>query len=519
MDPVYKFLLCLKYLRTRYLAFVCIVSVMLGVATLIVVNSVMSGFSNKLMDRLHGVLSDVVIETDRSGGFEMSADEINAAIQASPVGKHVEATAPTVEVMALLQFYARDRRGNKIPIMKHVKLIGIDPEDHAKVGRFKEYLKRQRNVDKPNFDLTAEARDRMNYHRWLGDWDPTEQPRPNAFVPPNIIPPADTPKVVVVSPPLSASAFREVGIVVPPMPIIPAPEVPAGPPPRLSGVILGYSLAHYRYKDPETGITEEIKLLAEGDDVFLATVGSTGMKPVYSTFVVADYFHCEMSEYDSSFVYIPRSELQQLRAMGDRVNNIQIRLKPEAAADEKLVHEVIIPELQKLFQPGEAQVRSWQQHQGPLLEAIEIERSILNILLFLIVGVSGFSVLAIFSMIVAEKTRDIGVLKSLGASSRGIMTIFLSYGFTLGLIGSLLGTLLGYLLTTYINEIEEVLTMISGRQIFDRGIYYFDKIPTNIEGVMLAAVNIGAVGTSIVFSVLPAIRAARLNPVRALRFE
>jgi lipoprotein-releasing system permease protein len=226
-----------------------------------------------------------------------------------------------------------------------------------------------------------------------------------------------------------------------------------------------------------------------------------------------------MSEYDSSFVYAPRAELQQLRAMGNRVNSFQIRLKPDAAGDPKLVHEVIIPELQKLFRPGEAQVRSWQQHQGPLLEAIEIERSILNILLFLIVGVSGFSVLAIFSMIVSEKTKDIGILKSLGASSRGIATIFLSYGLTLGLIGSMLGTGLGYLLTIYINEIEQALTVVTGRQIFDRGIYYFDEIPTNIEDVMLILVNIGAIGTSVLFSVLPAWRAARLHPVRALRFE
>ena len=127
---MYKFLLCFKYLRTRYLAFVCIVSVMLGVATLIVVNSVMSGFSHKLQNRLHGILSDVMIETDRADGLPEPPDAIVARVMASSVGKYVEATSPTVEVMALLQFQVRNRHtGERIPITKHVRMIGV-PSTH-----------------------------------------------------------------------------------------------------------------------------------------------------------------------------------------------------------------------------------------------------------------------------------------------------------------------------------------------------------------------------------------------------
>ena len=92
-------------------------------------------------------------------------------------------------------------------------------------------------------------------------------------------------------------------------------------------------------------------------------------------------------------------------------------------------------------------MQSWEQQQGPLLSAIDIERGILNILLFLIVGVAGFGVLAIFSMIVSEKYRDIGVMKALGASSQGIMSIFLGYGLLLGIVGCVAGTLLGLFIT------------------------------------------------------------------------
>ncbi len=86
---MYKLLLCLRYLRTRYLAFVCIVSVMLGVATLIVVNGVMSGFSTKLKDRLHGILADVLVQTERDGGFDEPPAAMVRRIEESPAGRSV----------------------------------------------------------------------------------------------------------------------------------------------------------------------------------------------------------------------------------------------------------------------------------------------------------------------------------------------------------------------------------------------------------------------------------------------
>ena len=513
MDPVYKLLLCMKYLRTRYLAFVCIVSVMLGVATLIVVNSVMSGFSNKLKDRLHGILSEVMIETERSEGFDESPEEMMARIKASSVGQHIESMSPTVEVFALLQFQVRDKSGRKVPITKHVRMVGVDAEKHAKVGRFAEYLVRQKNSPSPDFNLTKEALERFEHNQWVGAWDPFAHDPKQLELP--IIPQAP----IAANDPVNR--FREKGIILPEQPIFPAPKpvIPEAEPPRLPSVILGYSIAHHRWTDPVTNVSEEYQLLRPGDDVFLMTYNSSGIRPAYSTFAVCDYFKCEMSEYDNSFVYVALDELQRLRGMNNRVNSIQMKLKPEVASDTQYVHGTIIPELQKLFGPTEGRVVSWQQHQGPLLEAIDVERGILNLLLFMIVGVSGFSVLAIFSMIVAEKYRDIGIMKSLGASDQGVMAIFLSYGLMLGLVGCGLGTILGLAITVYINEIEGFLTMLTNQQIFDRKIYYFDKIPTNIEAMTVGLVNFGAILISVAFSVLPALRAARLHPVRALRFE
>ena len=140
-------------------------------------------------------------------------------------------------------------------------------------------------------------------------------------------------------------------------------------------------------------------------------------------------------------------------------------------------------------------------------------------LLFLIIAVAGFGILAIFYMIVVEKTRDIGILKSLGASSSGVMAIFLSYGLALGIVGSSAGVILGLLFVHYINEIEDVLSWFTGRKVFDEKIYFFFEIPTYVNPWMVISVALGAIGIAVLASILPARRAASLHPVRALRFE
>src|SRR6186713_1773180 len=122
---MYKLLLCWRYLRTRYLAMVCIVSVMLGVATLIVVNSVMAGFSTKLRDRLHGLLSDVIVEAIDFEGFP-DAEGHMRRIRESPIGQHIAAMSPTVEMFAMLQ-YSIHTPYRDATVTKPVRLIGIDP--------------------------------------------------------------------------------------------------------------------------------------------------------------------------------------------------------------------------------------------------------------------------------------------------------------------------------------------------------------------------------------------------------
>ena len=236
---------------------------------------------------------------------------------------------------------------------------------------------------------------------------------------------------------------------------------------------------------------------------------------------VVDLYESKMSEYDASLAFMPLEALQNLRGMFDAqqnvryVTSIQIKLKP--GTDLNAVRD----RLQSRFPVKEYpyRIQTWRDMQGPLLAAVQLETTILNILLFLIIAVAGFGILATFYMIVVEKTRDVGILKALGAPSRGVMSIFLGYGFSLGLVGSGVGLGLGLLFVRYINEIAAGLERVTGRPIFDPTVYYFREIPTIVSVHMVVGVMAGAVVIAVLASVLPARRAARLHPVEALRYE
>jgi lipoprotein-releasing system permease protein len=475
---LYKLLLCWRYLLTRYLALVCIISVMLGVATLIVVNSVMAGFSTKLRDRLHGLLSDVVIEADNCIGMD-GYDDLMDAIRKDPfLNERIDAMTPTLEIFAMVQFSF-----NGHPFMRPVHLIGIDPEGRARVGGFGEHLLLAKDKAHPTFRLGADGYERfLMHHPWHGMQMPQAQPKA----------------------PLPGEK--------------PDPDAPdwANQPDAIpERIILGYSIAHYPNPDstPEKP-QPDIRTLQPGDEVILTTVSGAKLVPVNARFVVSDYIKTEMSDYDSNYVFVSLEYLQRLRTMEGRATSIQIRLKDYHDA------RAVVEHLKKNQCAGQRlMVMTWEEKQGPLLSAIAVEKGLLNVLLFMIILVAGFGILAIFSMIVVEKTRDIGILKALGASNGGVMKIFLAYGLLLGMVGAFCGTGLGVLITVYINKIEHFLTVTTGQEIFSRKTYYFSEIPTDIQPLSLVLVNVGAIGIAVLFSVMPALRAAMLHPVRALRYE
>ena len=503
---MYKLLLCWRYLRTRYIALVSIISVTLGVATMIVVNSVMEGFTSEMQNRIHGIISDVVFEVRSSDGAPDSAWHMEEIRKVA--GDDIEAMAPVVRTMGVVSIPC-DGEWITHPVM----VVGIDEKLQGSVGDFSRYLQHPANRKQMSFELReggydvrdhqagpdAPERPRMGGAGW---GHRRKAARRNGFQREYLKPenPDAQPAPLPSDDPFAPYQTKE---------NLFDPEKD-----QHTGVVLGFAMATY----PQDG---ENKFLAlPGDDVRL-TFPTVGQPPkgTSDNFTVVDLYESKMSEYDSQFVFVPIRDLQRLRGMIDpstqigNFNLIQIKLKPGVDGNQ------VRDKLRAAFRPTMYTTYTWRDNQGPLLQAVEMETAILNILLFLIIAVAGFGILAIFYMIVVEKTRDIGILKSLGAPGRGIMGIFLAYGLLLGLVGSGVGMGLGLLFVYYINEIAKGLGWLTGRPVFDPSIYYFYKIPAIVVPQTLTWIVFGALGIAVAASILPARRAARLHPVEALRNE
>jgi len=518
---MYKLVLCWRYLCTRYIAFASIISVTLGVMTMIIVNSVMSGFSSEMQGRIRGIICDVVFE---SGTLEGMRDPDWHIEQIKRIaGDDIEGMTPICVVPAMLSYQWRGTW-----VTNQVQVIGIEEKSQSRVSDFAKYLQHPANRQDMSFDLREDgfdtrdhladgptkeredmrragwgnrrrmARELAEQERMLKSTAPAVTPIGSTVPPPEPFAPRQTP-----SDPFARQPFPE--------------QVKMFDPSKEqnAGVVMGIAMSNYRKADGE----EHFRVLP-GEDVQL-TFPTAGAPPkaVSDKFTIVDFYESKMLEYDSMFIFMPIKELQRQRGMIDPstgvgyVNAIEIKLRP--GADGNAVRD----KLKAAFAPGIYRVETWRDKQGALLSAVQMETTILNILLFLIIAVAGFGILAIFYMIVVEKTRDIGILKSLGASGRGVMGIFLTYGLSLGLVGSGAGLTLGLLFVHYINPIADCLGWMMGRPLFNPEIYYLYRIPTIVFPETVAWIVAGALGIAMMASVLPALRAARLHPVEALRYE
>ena len=411
-------LLCWRYLRTRYIAMASVVSVMLGVATMIVVNSVMAGFSAKMRERLHGVLADIVVESRDLDGFRNFEEVMSRIKQVG--GDDVMAMAPTMQTPAILKFNFRG-----LPVTQPIVLIGIRPEERAKTGDFAEYLidDRGRKVP-PSFAVSESIRKNSPRQRML---DSIEDP--------------DIRKIYAEEHPEGMEVGRA----------------------RLGDLSLATRWPTRTFRESTIASSRPARR-----STWSSRRRATPPKATSDQLPVMAYFKSGMSEYDSSHVYMPLERLQEMRLLlGDptknqgAINQIQIRARPGVELDDLAGRiELAVEELS----PSRFIVNTWERKQGPLLAAVAVEQGILNLLLFFIIAVAGFGILAIFSMIVVEKTRDIGVLKALGASTAGVRGIFLGYGLSLGIVGSGVGMIGGLLFVHYINPIEDLLSKLTGRQ-------------------------------------------------------
>ncbi len=270
----------------------------------------------------------------------------------------------------------------------------------------------------------------------------------------------------------------------------------------------GVELLRISPGDPETDPESFIK---NGEKVVLVAIKGwdrINVKP----FIVTGKFQSGMYDVDKNYIYIPLKVAQELVGMKDSITGISVKLDDYKNAPS--VRNRLQRELGLSFY-----VQTWEEARETFLKAVALERRVMAFILFFIIIVAGFNILAILTMIVYEKSKDIGILKALGATPNGIMSIFLLNGLFIGLFGAATGTGLGLAFINRINWIERVVYKYLGWRPFPPEVYYFNEIPTAVDIKSIIIIVSFSIACGVLFSIYPASKAARLNPIETLRYE
>ena len=255
------------------------------------------------------------------------------------------------------------------------------------------------------------------------------------------------------------------------------------------------------------GPGSEISLISpEGRSTVVGTV------PRIVSYTVGAIFEVGVYDYDKAFVIMPMEDAQDLLMLGDKVGMVEIQ-----TSDPDMVGEILAP-LQPVVQ-GRAMIVDWRQLNSALFSALEVERVAMFVVLSLIVLVAVFNILSSLIMLVRAKTRDIAILRTMGASRNGMMKVFVTVGVTIGSLGIILGVILGAIFLFFRQGVVDAIQAMTGQNLWDPSVRVLADLPSKTDPIEVAAI----VGTALVLSFLatlyPAYKAAGTDPVQVLRYE
>ena len=245
------------------------------------------------------------------------------------------------------------------------------------------------------------------------------------------------------------------------------------------------------------------------------------LKPYGRKFVLVGSFKSGWQEIDAHMVYTRREDLEKFIDIANDVNEISVALEAYRHADvvkQRLDFKLNKDSAYSYYQKPYP-VEKWEDRRRTLLSAINLERLIMAIIVSLIVVLAVVSIMIILILLVTEKTKDIGILKSMGATDKGIMTIFIVNGMFISLLGALLGSGMGVLFSLNINAIADTIFEWTGFRLFPRDVYYLDRIPTELSFYNIAIITSGTVILTLLACSIPAFKAARMDAVEALNSE
>jgi lipoprotein-releasing system permease protein len=280
-----------------------------------------------------------------------------------------------------------------------------------------------------------------------------------------------------------------------------APETLAGF--KDDDVIIGSRLAFRLGLKPGDAIT---LISPQGNATAFGTV------PRIKSYTVAGTFSVGMYEFDNSVVFMPLAAAQTFFALGKGVSSLEIMV-----ADPDRVG-AFDHEIARALGPG-VRIFDWQQSNLSFFNAVEVERNVMFLILTLIILVAAFNIVSSMIMLVKDKGRDIAILRTMGATRGMVLRIFMLSGASVGFVGTIAGFGLGIAFASHIEQIRQLVQDIIGTDLFSAEIYFLTQVPARIDPDEVAMVLAMAFGLSFLATIYPSWRAARLDPVEALRYE
>jgi lipoprotein-releasing system permease protein len=253
-----------------------------------------------------------------------------------------------------------------------------------------------------------------------------------------------------------------------------------------------------------------------GDEISLITPDGNstpfGTVPRIVSYRIAATFEIGVYDYDKAYIFMPIEDAQTFLMMGDTVGMIQVQT---VAPDQ--VQAVLAPIAQKYA--GRAVVVDWRSLNASLFEALQVERVVMFWILSLIILVAAFNILSSLIMLVRAKTRDIAILRTMGASRSAMLRIFITVGVSIGSLGTLAGVILGLVILHFRQNIVNSIQYLTGQNLWDPSIRFITELPSKTSPFEVFAIVALALGSSFLFTLYPAWKAASTDPVQVLRYE
>ena len=252
-----------------------------------------------------------------------------------------------------------------------------------------------------------------------------------------------------------------------------------------------------------------------GDDITIMSSSGIetiiGTLPKHNTFVISSIFESGLAEFDNNIVFLNLETLEEFSNLSKKSRNLEIYLKkPQNIESQKQI-------VQKVF-PNEF-IYSWADMNSSLFSALKVERNVMFIILSLIIIVAAFNIISGLTILVKNKTKDIAILKSIGVLNNSIIKIFFLVGLIIGFSATFFGILLGVLFSMYIENIRIFISNIFDVSLFPEEIYFLSTMPSEINFTSIFLISICSIIITIFVSIFPAIKAAKLDPIKSLKYE